>query len=84
MVQVLGRGSFGKVVLVKKKQKLENTQEGGGGDTEAAQGAAPGGKVYAMKVIKKKNLKTAEHKHLMMSERFVMKELEHPFLSRLR
>jgi serine/threonine protein kinase len=59
--KVIGRGRFGKILLVVKK------------DT---------GKVYAMKVIKKKKLQH-EERVIVFSERDVLIKLHHPFLAEL-
>ena len=62
-LKVIGRGSFGKVMQVKKK------------DT---------GEILAMKILKKKAIIARNQIEHTKSERNILRQLEHPFLMRLR
>ena len=63
LLNVVGRGSFGKVMQVKKK------------DT---------GKIYAMKVLKKKALVARRQVEHTKTERRVLEKINHPFIVSLR
>lgn len=63
LLRVLGRGSFGKVMQVKKK------------DT---------GKIYAMKILKKRAIIARNQVEHTKSERKILQSLQHPFLMTLR
>ena len=62
-LKVIGRGSFGKVMQVRKK------------DT---------GKIYAMKILKKKALIAKHQVEHTNAERKILQQLQHPFLMHLR
>lgn len=62
-LKVLGRGSFGKVMQVKKRDD---------------------GKVFAMKVLKKKALEENNQVESTKAERRILERLRHPFLMKLR
>lgn len=59
---VIGRGSYAKVVLVKKK------------DT---------GEIFAMKILKKKNIEKRKQEEHVITERNVLVWLQHPFIIRM-
>ena len=62
-LSVIGKGSYAKVVLVKRKDE--------------------DGKVYAMKILKKKYIeKRKQEKHVMI-ERNILVGVEHPFIVKL-
>ncbi len=63
LLKVLGRGSFGKVIQVRRKK---------------------GGKVYAMKILKKKAIVRRDQVEHTLSERSILQSLQHPFLMKLR
>lgn len=63
MISVLGKGSFGKVLLVEHKQTRQ---------------------AYAMKVIKKCNIKKMNQIEHTITERKVLERVQHPFIVRLR
>jgi len=62
MIQVIGTGSYGKVLLVRKK------------DT---------GVLYAMKVLKKRQLKKTKQVQHTWEERRILERIHHPFIVRL-
>ncbi len=62
MLKLIGTGSYGKVLLVKKK------------DT---------GIVYAIKILKKKNLIAKNQVEHTFSERYIMENIRHPFIIHL-
>mmetsp|Transcript_10015 Transcript_10015/g.16114 ORF Transcript_10015/g.16114 Transcript_10015/m.16114 type:complete len:453 (-) Transcript_10015:131-1489(-) len=63
LLKVLGRGSFGKVMQVRRKKD---------------------GKVYAMKILKKKAIVQRHQVEHTKSERKILQSLQHPFLMKLR
>jgi len=63
LLKVLGRGSFGKVMQVKKKSN---------------------GKVYAMKILKKRAIIARNQVEHTKAERKILQALQHPFLMTLR
>lgn len=63
LLKVLGRGSFGKVMQVKKKSD---------------------GKVYAMKILKKRAIIARNQVEHTNAERKILQALQHPFLMTLR
>lgn len=63
MLSVIGKGSYAKVILVRKK--AENSG------------------VYALKILKKKYVQKRKQEHHVMMERYILVELNHPFLVRL-
>lgn len=64
IIKVLGRGAFGKVMLVKKKSDSGNT-------------------LYALKSLKKAELVKANQVEHTITERFVLEEINSPFLVHL-
>ncbi len=64
MISVLGRGAFGKVTLVKKKNDESNT-------------------LYALKSLKKADLLKAHQVEHTATERYVLEQIESPFLVHL-
>jgi serum/glucocorticoid-regulated kinase 2 len=64
MLSVIGKGSYAKVVLVKKKGEDE-------------------GKVYAMKILKKKYIEKRKQENHVMTERNILVGMNHPFIVRL-
>lgn len=64
MISVLGRGAFGKVTLVKRKNDRENT-------------------LYALKSLKKADLVKAHQVEHTATERYVLEQIESPFLVHL-
>uniref|UniRef100_A0AAV1VP25 non-specific serine/threonine protein kinase n=1 Tax=Peronospora matthiolae TaxID=2874970 RepID=A0AAV1VP25_9STRA len=63
LIKVIGKGSIGKVFLVRKK------------DTSV---------VYAMKVLRKKNVVRHGLEEHIKTERLILEEIDHPFIARLR
>lgn len=63
LIKVIGKGSIGKVFLVRKK------------DTHG---------VYAMKVLRKKNVVRHGLEEHIKTERLILEEIDHPFIARLR
>jgi len=63
LLKVLGRGSFGKVMQVKKKSD---------------------GKIYAMKILKKRAIIARNQVEHTKAERKILQQLQHPFLMQLR
>jgi len=63
LLKVLGRGSFGKVMQVRKKTD---------------------GKVYAMKILKKRAIIARNQVEHTKAERKILESLQHPFLMTLR
>ena len=63
MISVLGKGSFGKVLLVEHKETKQ---------------------AYAMKVIKKCNIKKMNQIEHTITERKVLERVSHPFIVKLR
>lgn len=62
MIQVIGTGSYGKVLLVKKK------------GTEH---------LYAMKILKKKQIRKMKQVIHTMTERKILEQINHPFIVKL-
>lgn len=63
LIKVIGKGSIGKVFLVRKK------------DTHG---------VFAMKVLRKKNVVRHGLEEHIKTERLILEEIDHPFIARLR
>eukprot|EP01083_Nonionella_stella_P026917 74087_1 len=63
LLVVVGKGSFGKVILVKEKRT---------------------GRLYAMKILKKKDLAARNQVQHTKTERKVLAEMKHPFIVSLR
>jgi len=63
LLKVLGRGAFGKVMQVRKKDS---------------------GKIYAMKILKKRAIIARNQVEHTKAERKILQTLEHPFLMKLR
>jgi len=63
LLKVLGRGAFGKVMQVKKKDS---------------------GKIYAMKILKKRAIIARNQVEHTKAERKILQTLDHPFLMKLR
>ncbi|RQM14424.1 hypothetical protein KXD40_002693 [Peronospora effusa] len=63
LIKVIGKGSIGKVFLVRKKDTHE---------------------VYAMKVLRKKNVVRHGLEEHIRTERLILEEIDHPFIARLR
>jgi serine/threonine protein kinase len=62
MLKVIGKGAYGKVLLVKKR------------DT---------GRLYAMKVLKKKHVRQKKQIRNTMTERKILERVSHPFIVRM-
>ncbi|CAH0486219.1 unnamed protein product [Peronospora farinosa] len=63
LIKVIGKGSIGKVFLVRKKDTHD---------------------VYAMKVLRKKNVVRHGLEEHIRTERLILEEIDHPFIARLR
>lgn len=70
LMRVVGRGAFGKVMLVRKKNSSSRS--------------VTDGKVYAMKVIKKNAVFARNQVEHTKTERRVLQQVDHPFLVKLR
>lgn len=71
---MLGKGSFGKVMLVRYKGAAP-AGEGSGGASET--------KLYAMKTLRKEALIRRKQLAHTSTERYILQNLQHPFLMRL-
>jgi serum/glucocorticoid-regulated kinase 2 len=63
ILKVVGKGSYGKVLLVKKNDDK---------------------KVYAMKVLKKKNMIKRNQTEHIKTERRILEVIDHPFIIKLK
>lgn len=66
LLKIVGKGAFGKVLLVRKKQ------------------GTGGGKIYAMKILKKSMIVEKNQVEHAKSERDILFEIKHPYIVRLR
>ncbi|KAE8890509.1 hypothetical protein PF003_g25275 [Phytophthora fragariae] len=95
LLRVVGRGAFGKVMLVRRK--VPQQQKGArllSPRTMMAMGMTPqqiavasgseGGKVYAMKVIKKAAVFAKNQVEHTKTERRILQGVDHPFMVKLR
>lgn len=69
LLNVVGKGAFGKVMLVRKK---------------VSAGGEGAGEVYAMKVLKKSVIKDKGQIEHTKSERAILNEIKHPYIVQLR
>jgi serine/threonine protein kinase len=67
MLSVIGKGAYGKVLLVKKKD-LQNPA---------------GGELYAMKVLKKSEILKRNQVEHTMTERRILGSVRHPFIVKM-
>jgi serine/threonine protein kinase len=67
MLSVIGKGAYGKVLLVKKKE----------------QGNPAGGELYAMKVLKKSEILRRNQVEHTMTERRILGTVRHPFIVKM-
>lgn len=65
ITKYLGKGSYGKVLLVRKKNETRD-------------------RVYAMKILKKKNLIAMNEVEHVKTERKLMELINHPFIIKLK
>ncbi|ETV86664.1 AGC/AKT protein kinase [Aphanomyces astaci] len=70
LLKVIGKGAFGKVMLVRRKDD---------GTEDSMTGAT-----YAMKVLKKANVFAKNQVEHTKSERRILRDIDHPFVVRLR
>eukprot|EP00708_Paratrimastix_pyriformis_P002252 GAFH01000994.1.p1 GENE.GAFH01000994.1~~GAFH01000994.1.p1 ORF type:complete len:518 (-),score=151.53 GAFH01000994.1:570-2123(-) len=68
-LKVIGKGSFGKVLLVRKKTRGSN---------------AHAGPIYAMKILKKRKLIQGQQVQHTNTERRVLEKIDHPFIVGLK
>lgn len=80
LLRVVGKGAFGKVMLVRRKKKSGFSPSA----ATAAQEAAVSGKVYAMKVIKKAAVFARNQVEHTKTERRILQGVDHPFMVKLR
>lgn len=73
-IKVIGKGSYGKVFLVRKL--IEPSKEGG--NYLGAQKVE--GDLYAMKVLKKADLRARKQVEHTKSERRILERISHPFI----
>ncbi|TMW65544.1 hypothetical protein Poli38472_008186 [Pythium oligandrum] len=78
LLRVVGRGAFGKVMLVRKKKQKRSVAS----PSEAA--AAGAGKIFAMKVIKKAAVFAKNQVEHTKTERRILEGVDHPFMVKLR
>lgn len=71
-IHVIGKGSYGKVYLVRKILKQEDNGDTGDEETE--------GGLYAMKVLKKAELRARKQVEHTKSERRILEKIRHPFV----
>ncbi|KAL3668953.1 hypothetical protein V7S43_006241 [Phytophthora oleae] len=69
LLKVIGKGAFGKVMLVRKK---------------VPDGGANPNAIYAMKVLKKASVFAKNQVEHTKSERRILRDIDHPFVVRLR
>lgn len=69
LLKVIGKGAFGKVMLVRKK---------------IPDGTANPNAIYAMKVLKKASVFAKNQVEHTKSERRILRDIDHPFVVRLR
>jgi serine/threonine protein kinase len=64
ILKLIGRGSYGKVFLVRKKENVDN--------------------IYAMKILKKKEMMVKEQVLHIKTEKRIMETVDHPFIIKLQ
>uniref|UniRef100_A0A1D1YMI1 non-specific serine/threonine protein kinase n=1 Tax=Anthurium amnicola TaxID=1678845 RepID=A0A1D1YMI1_9ARAE len=75
ILRVVGRGAFGKVFLVRKKER-------GGGERKGEVGEEA--EVFAMKVMRKETIIKRNQVEYMRAERDILTKITHPFIVQLR
>lgn len=85
MLRVLGKGSFGKVVLVRKNGKYPNSKVNNNNNNNNKNDNGNTGKLYAMKMLRKSHLIQRRQIERTKTERVVLEIAcnDHPFLMRL-
>ncbi|KAJ6749113.1 NON-SPECIFIC SERINE/THREONINE PROTEIN KINASE [Salix purpurea] len=76
ILRVVGKGAFGKVFQVRKKNS-DGKEKGEGGECS-------GDGIYAMKVMKKDTIIKKKHVDYMKAERDILTKVVHPFIVQLR
>ena len=71
LLRVIGKGSYGKVILVKPTNRLENSEE-------------PHPQLYAMKILKKQDLLIRNQIQHTKAERNILEQLNHPFIVQMK
>ncbi|KAL9227403.1 hypothetical protein vseg_003093 [Gypsophila vaccaria] len=75
IIRVIGKGAFGKVFLVRKKNGDDNDDDDDDDDDDG---------LYAMKVMRKDNIIKKNHVDYMRAERDILTKVVHPFIVQLR
>lgn len=83
LLKVIGKGAFGKVMLVRKKNNntTNSFSQAANGNTSDT---SVGGEIYAMKVLKKAAVFAKNQVEHTKSERRILRDIDHPFVVRLR
>ncbi|GAB9474854.1 Agc protein kinase [Globisporangium polare] len=79
LLRVVGKGAFGKVMLVRRKKNASSPST-----VSSYESAISGGKVYAMKVIKKAAVFARNQVEHTKTERRILQGVDHPFMVKLR
>lgn len=79
LLRVVGKGAFGKVMLVRRKKNDFSPSA-----ANSYESAISGGKVYAMKVIKKAAVFARNQVEHTKTERRILQGVDHPFMVKLR
>lgn len=89
LLRVVGKGAFGKVMLVRRKKRspshtTTSSPAHRGTATYDASPSSHSGKVYAMKVIKKAAVFARNQVEHTKTERRILQGIDHPFMVKLR
>lgn len=86
LLRVVGKGAFGKVMLVRRKKRgnVLSGQSPTNSGANSYESIISGGKVYAMKVIKKAAVFAKNQVEHTKTERRILQGIDHPFMVKLR